>query len=33
MARPLRIEYKKALYNVTSPGNERKAVFKDDTDG
>ena len=32
MARPLRIEYDGALYNVTSRGNERKLVFKDDTD-
>ena len=32
MARPLRIEYDGALYHVTSRGNERKLVFKDDTD-
>ena len=32
MARPLRIEYNGALYHVTSRGNERKLVFKDDTD-
>jgi putative transposase len=32
MARPLRIEYDGALYHVTSRGNERKAIFKDDTD-
>lgn len=32
MARPLRIEYDGAVYHVTSRGNERKAVFLDDTD-
>jgi len=32
MARPLRIEYDGAHYHVTSRGNERKAVFRDDTD-
>jgi REP-associated tyrosine transposase len=32
MARPLRIEYPGAHYHVTSRGNERKAIFKDDTD-
>ncbi len=32
MARPLRIEYDGALYHVTSRGNERKAIFRDDTD-
>ena len=32
MARPLRIEYDGALYHLTSRGNERKLVFKDDTD-
>lgn len=32
MARPLRIEYDGAVYHVTSRGNERKAVFKDDRD-
>jgi REP element-mobilizing transposase RayT len=32
MARPLRIEYDGALYHLTSRGNERKAIFKDDTD-
>ena len=30
MARPLRIEYNGALYHVTSRGNERKPIFKDD---
>jgi len=32
MARPLRIEYNGAHYHVTSRGNERKAIFRDDTD-
>jgi putative transposase len=32
MARPLRIEYDGALYHLTSRGNERKAIFKDDAD-
>src|SRR5574341_137388 len=32
MARPLRIEFDGALYHVTSRGNERKAIFKDDAD-
>ncbi|MBM4261080.1 MAG: transposase [Deltaproteobacteria bacterium] len=32
MARPLRIEYDGAFYHVTSRGNERKAIFKDDSD-
>jgi putative transposase len=32
MARPLRIEYDGALYHVTSRGNERKVIFKDDGD-
>ena len=32
MARPLRIEFDGALYHVTSRGNERKAIFKDDGD-
>lgn len=32
MARPLRIEYDGALYHVTSRGNERKPIFKDDGD-
>jgi putative transposase len=32
MARPLRIEFDGALYHVTSRGNERKAIFKDDRD-
>jgi REP element-mobilizing transposase RayT len=32
MARPLRIEYDGAFYHLTSRGNERKAIFKDDSD-
>jgi REP element-mobilizing transposase RayT len=32
MARPLRIEYDGALYHVTSRGNERKPIFKDNPD-
>jgi putative transposase len=32
MARPLRIVYEGAHYHVTSRSNERKAVFRDDTD-
>ena len=32
MTRPLRIEYASAVYHITSRGNEKKAVFKDDQD-
>jgi REP element-mobilizing transposase RayT len=32
MSRPLRIEYDGALYHVTTRGNERKPIFKDDGD-
>ena len=32
MARPLRIEFDGALYHVTSRGNDRKAIFRDDRD-
>lgn len=32
MARPLRIEYDGALYHITGRGNERKAIYRDDTD-
>ena len=32
MARPLRIEFDGALYHVTSRGNDRRAIFKDDGD-
>ena len=32
MARPLRIEFAGALYHVTSRGNERRAIVRDDVD-
>jgi REP element-mobilizing transposase RayT len=32
MARPLRIEYPGAVYHVTTRGNARQAIFKDDGD-
>ena len=32
MTRPLRIEYPGAFYHVTSRGNERKDIFKSNTD-
>ena len=32
MARPLRIEFPSAFYHVISRGNERKAIFKSDSD-
>jgi len=32
MARPLRIEYSGALYHLTSRGDNRKFIFKDDND-
>lgn len=32
MARPLRIEYPGAIYHVTSRGNARQAIYKDDAD-
>lgn len=32
MARPLRIEYSGAVYHITSRGNARKRIFKDDID-
>ncbi len=32
MARPLRIEYSGALYHITSRGNEKKPIFKDNKD-
>ncbi|TAJ76658.1 hypothetical protein EPO44_21265 [bacterium] len=32
MSRPLRIDYPHAYYHVTSRGNERRAIFKDDQD-
>ena len=32
MARPIRIEYDGAVYHITSRGNARKRIYKDDTD-
>ncbi len=32
MSRPLRLEYAGALYHVTSRGNERKAIYLEDSD-
>ncbi len=32
MARPIRVEYAKAVYHVTARGNERKAIYRDDAD-
>jgi hypothetical protein len=32
MARPLRTLFPDAYYHATSRGNERKAIFRDDTD-
>ena len=32
MARPLRIEYPGAVYHITSRGNEKKPIFKDERD-
>ena len=32
MARPLRIEYAGAVYHLTTRGNERRAIFKDNQD-
>jgi REP element-mobilizing transposase RayT len=32
MARPLRIEYPGALYHITTRGNARRSIFKDDGD-
>ena len=32
MARPLRIEYPGAVYHITSRGNEKKPVYRDDRD-
>src|SRR6185369_14352378 len=32
MARPLRLEFEGALYHVTSRGNERSPIFRDDRD-
>ena len=32
MARPLRIEYDGAVYHITSRGNQKKLIYKDDQD-
>nr|WP_306671562.1 transposase [Endozoicomonas sp. ONNA2] len=32
MSRPLRIQYAGALYHVTSRGNERRAIYREDAD-
>ncbi|TLY28878.1 MAG: hypothetical protein E6K63_06775 [Nitrospirae bacterium] len=32
MARPLRLAYAGGVYHVTTRGNERKAIIRDDTD-
>jgi len=32
MARPLRIEFKGALYHISSRGNERRDIFLEDDD-
>ena len=32
MARPLRIQYPGAVYHITSRGNEKKAIYKEDRD-
>ena len=32
MARPLRIEYPGAVYHITSRGNDKKTIFRDDAD-
>ena len=32
MARALRIQFEGAVYHITSRGNERKEIFKDDAD-
>jgi len=32
MAHPLRIEFPGAVYHITSRGNERKAILRDDQD-
>ena len=29
MARPLRVEYPGAVYHITSRGNEKKSIFRD----
>ncbi|SFD67840.1 hypothetical protein SAMN02745724_05168 [Pseudoalteromonas denitrificans DSM 6059] len=32
MSRPLRLEFVGALYHVTSRGNERKPIFRNESD-
>ncbi len=32
MSRPLRLEYPGAVYDVVGRGNERREVFRDDSD-
>ncbi|MEE9401690.1 MAG: addiction module toxin RelE, partial [Desulfobacteria bacterium] len=32
MARALRIQFEGAVYHITSRGNERREIFKDDGD-
>ena len=32
MSRPLRLEFEGALYHATSRGNERRTIFRDDSD-
>ena len=32
MVRPLRVQYPNALYHVTARGNERRAIFSNDSD-
>jgi hypothetical protein len=32
MARPLRIEFPNALYHITSRGDRREAIYRDDED-
>ncbi|MBI5611812.1 MAG: addiction module toxin RelE, partial [Gammaproteobacteria bacterium] len=32
MARPLRLEFRNALYHVTSRGDGQEAIYEDDTD-
>jgi putative transposase len=32
MSRPLRVEYPGAVYHITSRGNERKSIYKNDAD-
>jgi len=32
MARPIRVEYPNAVYHVTARGNEKKTIYRDDSD-